>query len=55
MSNISTKVVYMAFDQRHEHIFPNSYTIQELNNYMRCICNTFIIVEMSPTTKQPTI
>jgi len=54
-ANTSIKVTFKAFDQTHELIFPMSYTIGELSNYLRTICNTYIIVEMAPTSKQPTI
>ena len=53
--NISIKVVFRAFDQRHEEIFPNDYTISQLSNYLRCICHTYIIIEMTPSSKKPTI
>ena len=54
-TNISIKVTFKAFDQTHELIFPNSYTISELSNYLRLICHTYLITDMTPTTKNPTI
>ncbi len=54
-ANISIKVTFKAFDQTHELIFPMSYTIGELSNYMRTICNTYVLLDMQPTSKSPTI
>lgn len=52
--NKSIKVTFKAFDQTHELIFPMSYTIGELSNYLRTICHTYIIIDMTPTSKEPT-
>lgn len=53
--NKSIKVNYMAFNQSHELIVPGNYTIADLTNYLRCICSTFIITNLNPTTKDATI
>jgi len=53
--NKSIRVTYRAFDQVHEGLFPVSYTVQELANYLRLICNTYVIVDMQPTSKEPNI
>lgn len=52
--NKSIKVTFKAFDQAHEIIFPMNYTIGELSNYLRNICSTYVIVDMQPTSKEPT-
>lgn len=53
--NISIKVTFKAFDAVQELIFPNSYTISELANYLRLVCHTYVILEMVPTNRTPTI
>lgn len=53
--NRAIKVNYVAFSQAHEIIVPAEYTIGELTNYLRCICSTFIITDMNPTTRDITI
>jgi hypothetical protein len=52
---MNIKITYRASDQVHEGIFPPTYTVQELANYLRLICNTYIILEMQPTSKKPNI
>lgn len=53
--NKSIKVTYVAFNQVHELLFPVSYTVQELANYLRLVCNNYVIMSMQPTSKEPTI
>lgn len=53
--NTAIKVKYLAYNQSQEIIVPVEYTIAELSNYLRCVCNTFIITDMIPTTRQVTI
>lgn len=53
--NNAIKIKYLAYNQLQEIIVPTGYTIAELSNYLRCVCNTFIITDMSPTTRQVTI
>jgi hypothetical protein len=53
--NNAIKIKYLAYNQLQEMIVPNGYTIAELNNYLRCVCNTFIITDMSPTSRAITI
>ena len=53
--NNAIKVKYLAYSQAHEIIVPAGYTIGELTNYLRCICSTFIITDMNPTTRDITI
>lgn len=54
-ANTSVKVTFKAYDKVNELIFPNSYTIQEFMNYIRVICNTAVVIDMTPTSKQPNI
>lgn len=53
--NNAIKVKYLAYNQLYEIIVPAKYTIGELTNYLRCICSTFIITDMNPTTRDITI
>jgi hypothetical protein len=53
--NNAIKIKYLAYNQLQEMIVPNGYTIAELNNYLRCVCKTFIITDMSPTSRAITI
>lgn len=50
--NKSVKVIYMAFDMKHEIIFPNTYTIQETDSYLRSICYTYVILNKFKTLKK---
>lgn len=54
-TNTSIKVVFKAYDQTQELIFPKEYQLHDFMNYIRNICNTAIILDMQPTTKQVTI
>lgn len=54
-SNISVKVTFKAYDRTNELIFPNEYTTRDLMAYLRNICYTFVIIDMTPTSKKPTI
>tara|TARA_R110002126_G_C10167075_1_gene473436 strand:+ start:87 stop:275 length:189 start_codon:yes stop_codon:yes gene_type:complete len=50
------KVVFRAYDQlQQELVFPGSHQLSDVANYLRNICNTYIIVDMVPTSKLPTI
>lgn len=49
------KVIYRAFDQVHEEIFPKTMELGDFANHMRGICNTWVLVDMQPTTKDVTI
>lgn len=49
------KVIYRAFDQVHEEIFPKTMELGDFFNYMRGICNTWVLVEGQPTTKDVTV
>jgi len=53
--NNAIKIKYLAYNQLQEIVVPTGYTIVELNNYLRCVCNTFIITDMSPTSRAITI
>jgi len=53
--NTSIKIKFKAFDQVQELIFPNDHKICDVANYLRNICNTYIILDMQPTSKKPTI
>ena len=53
--NKSIKVTFKAYDQVQELIFPKDYKICDVANYLRNICNTYVILDMQPTTKEPTI
>ncbi len=54
-ANKSIKVIFKAFDQTHELIFPGTHQLCDVANYLRNVCNTYVIVEMVPTSKEPTI
>lgn len=49
------KVVFRAYDQTQELIFPGSHQLCDVANYLRNVCNTYIILEMIPTSKEPNI
>lgn len=49
------KVIYRDFDQVHEEIFPKTMELGDFANHMRGICNTWVLVDMQPTTKDVTI
>lgn len=49
------KVVFRACDQTQELIFPGGHLICDVANYLRNVCNTYIILEMIPTSKEPNI
>lgn len=49
------KVTYKAFDQVHEDVFPKTMELGDFANHMRGICNTWVLVDMQPTTKDVTI
>lgn len=53
--NKSIKVIFRAYDKTQELIFPADYRIWDVANYLRNICNTYIILEMQPTSKDATI
>lgn len=53
--NNAIKIKYLAYNQLQEIIVPGGYTIVELNNYLRCVCSTFVITDMSPTSRAITI
>jgi len=53
--NSQMKVTYKAFDQVHEEIFPKSMPIGDFANHMRGICNTWVLVDIQPTSKDVTI
>lgn len=50
--NTAIKVKYLAYDQAHEEVFPMDFTIVDLSNYLRCVCNTYVITDIYPTTKE---
>lgn len=54
-ANKSIKVIFRAFDQTHELIFPGTHQLSDVSNYLRNVCNTYIIVDLIPTSKEPTI
>lgn len=54
-ANKSIKVIFKEFDQTHELIFPGTHQLCDVANYLRNVCNTYVIVEMVPTSKLPTI
>lgn len=49
------KVTYRAFDQVHEDVFPKEMQLGDWANHMRGICNTWVLVDIQPTTKDTTI
>lgn len=49
------KVVFRAYDQVQELVFPGNHLLCDVANYLRNICNTYIVLEMVPTSKSPTI
>ena len=53
--NKSIKVNYIAFNQPHEIIIPINYTVADLSNYLRCICTSYVITDMNPTTRESNI
>ncbi len=54
--NKSIKVIFRAFDQtQQELIFPADHKLCDVANYLRNICHTYLILEMVPTSKEPTI
>lgn len=53
--NKSIKVIFKAYDQVQELIFPGDHKLCDVANYLRNICNTYVILEMQPTSKTPTI
>ncbi len=54
-ANKSIKVIFKAFDQTHELVFPGNHQLCDVANYLRNVCNTYLILEMVPTSKEPTI
>ena len=54
-ANKSIKVIFRAFDQTHELIFPGTHQLCDVANYLRNVCHTYVITEMTPTSKSPTI
>lgn len=53
--NKSIKVIFRACDKTQELISPADYKICDVANYLRNICNKYIILGMQPTTKNSTI
>lgn len=53
--NSQMKVIYRAFDQIHEEIFPKNMELGDFANYMRGICNTWVLIDLQPTSKDVTI
>lgn len=53
--NNNMKVTYMAFDKVHEEIFPKSMELGDFANHMRGICNTWVLVDIQPTSRDLTI
>ncbi len=50
------KVVFRAYDQlQQELIFPGNHQLCDVSNYLRNVCNTYIILEMTPTSKVPNV
>lgn len=49
------KVTYIAFNQPHEEIFPRTMQLSDFANHMRGICNTWVLVDIQPTSKDVTI
>jgi len=46
------KVVFRAYDQlQQELIFPGDHKLCDVANYLRNVCHTYIILEMTPTSK----
>ena len=54
-ANKSIKVIFKAYNQTHELIFPATHQLSDVSNYLRNVCNTYIIVDLIPTSKEPTI
>jgi len=54
-ANKSIKVIFRAFDQTQELIFPADHKLSDVANYLRNVCHTYIILEMTPTSKLPNI
>lgn len=53
--NSQMKVNYKAFDQFHEEVFPKTMQLGDFFNHMRGICNTWVLIDAQPTTKDATI
>jgi len=49
------KVTYKAFDQIHEEVFPKTMQLGDFFNHMRGICNTWVLIDGQPTSKDVTI
>ena len=49
--NTGILVKYLAFNQAHEEIYPLNTTIEDVANHLRCICPTFVITDMQPTSR----
>ena len=49
------KVVFRAYDQTQELVFPGGRQLCDVANYLRNVCNTYVIIDMVPTSKEPNI
>jgi hypothetical protein len=54
-ANKSIKVIFKAYDQTHELIFPATHQLSDVSNYLRNVCHTYVILDLIPTSKEPTI
>jgi len=55
-TNKNIKVLFRAFDQtQQELVFPGDHKLCDVANYLRNICHTYLILDMQPTSKDPTI
>lgn len=55
-ANKSIKVIFRAFDQtQQELIFPGDHKLCDVANYLRNIFHTYIVLSMTPTSKEPNV
>lgn len=49
--NQNVIIKYLAFNQAHEEIFDKNTPIFDIMNYLRGVCNTYVITDIQPTSR----